>query len=205
MGPGDYLQWILNNGKTSAANVLGRDEAERVASCVWKRYYALEKTAPPFEQRGNKGLFIAAVPMVALYQSLRHDFALEEQPALELAEKMLRDAYATRIGPVTTIAFNALYQLRPIRRLMLARMAETDEPEGFRFEHHNDPSTVMSFDVRACPIVNFAKKHGVSEIVPIICRLDDLFAEQLIGMELRREGTIGMGADHCDFRYVRTR
>jgi hypothetical protein len=151
----------------------------------------------------NWKLFVAAVPLLALYQTLREDFDMAQEPALGLAEQMLRDAYAVRIGPVMTAALNAVYQLRPIRNLLVSKMLKADEPEGFHFEKVDEPGAIMAFDVRVCPIVNFAKQHGAPEIVPVICRLDDLVADLLLGIELHRSGTIGMGAERCDFRYVR--
>lgn len=205
MAPDEYLEMILKHGQRSAAETLGDEPAKGLSSAVWKRYYALERTTPRFHERTNRKLFVAAVPLVALYQTLRQDFALEQDPALVLAERMLRDAYAERIGPVMITAVNAMYQLRPVRSLLVKRLMKTNEPEGFRFEDLDEPETVMAFDVLACPIVNFAKQHGVPEIVPVICRLDDLVAEHLVGIELRRESTIGMGAKRCDFRYVRTK
>jgi hypothetical protein len=143
---------------------------------------------------------------VALYQTLQQDFNLEQEAALELAEKMLRDSYAMRMGPLMKAALNTMYQIRPVRRLLVAQLTKkTSEAEGFHIENINEPATIMAFDVRACPIANFAKLHGVPEIVPVICRIDDLMAEQLVGIELQRTGTIGMGAERCDFRYVRSK
>lgn len=204
MGPEDYLESILHHGQTAAAQSLGDERSSQLNSLVWKRYYVLKPTAPHFNAQVSRGLFVLAVPLLALYQSLREDFDLEQMPALTLAEKMLRDMYAIRFGPLTRGALNAMYHLRPVRRLLQAKMQNAhDDPEGFRFENIDEPTTLLAFDVHACPIASFAKMHGAAEVVPIICRVDDLIAEQLIGIEFRRSGTIGMGADRCDFRYVR--
>lgn len=201
----EFLEATLRHGANSAKQTLSDEPASRLDGLTWARYDKLAATAPPFQNRTNRGLFIAAVPLVALYQVLREEFSLDEETALQLADTMMRDSYAARMGFFMKAALNTMYQFPPIRRLMMAEMTKTDEPEGFRFEKRDEPETLMAFDVHACPIVNFAKKHGVPEVVPLICRLDDLIAEQLVGMELRRTGTIGMGADRCDFRYVRSK
>ena len=205
MGPGEHLESILRHGSVAAAQSLPDKPVDELNSLVWKRYSVLERTAPPFQERTNRGLFVLAIPMVALYQTLRQDFCLEQAPALELAEKMLRDSYATRTGPVMVAALNALYQIRPLRRLLISQITSTTEASGFRIENIDAPATIIAFDVHACPIVHFAKQHGVPEVVPIICRIDDLIAEHLIGIEFHRTGTIGMGAERCDFRYKRTK
>ncbi len=205
MNSREFLEVTLRYGANSAKQALSDEPASRLDGLVWARYDKLDTTVPPFQNRTNRGLFIAAVPLVALYQVLREEFNLDQEAALHLAETMMRDAYAVRLGFFMKAALNTMYQLPPIRRLLMAQMVKTDEPEGFRFEKLDEPDSLMAFDVRACPIVNFAKKHSVPEVVPLICRLDDLIAEQLVGMELRRTGTIGMGADRCDFRYVRSK
>jgi hypothetical protein len=205
MGPGEHLESILRFGADAAAQSLRDKPVDQLNSLVWKRYYVLERTAPVFQERTNRGLFVLAVPMVALYQTLRQDFSLDQEPALSLAEKMLRDSYASRTGPVMIAALNALYQIRPVRRLLISQITTTTEPSGFRIENIDAPATIISFDVHACPIVNFAKQHGVPEVVPLICRIDDLVAEHLVGIEFHRTGTIGMGAERCDFRYTRTK
>ena len=51
-------------------------------------------------------------------------------------------------------------------------------------------------------LAEFARRHGAPEIVPMICRLDDLKVKDLHGIELHRTGTLGTGAERCDFRYV---
>lgn len=205
MGPQDYLDSILRYGKTPAIEVLGEEKAQRLDELVWQRFRDLEKTAPAFRERVNRGLFVAAIPLVALYKSLQIDFDLNQQSSLDLAERMLRQSYAERMGPMMSVALNAMYQFPPMRRLMMAQMTKATESSGFHFEKVDVPKAIMAFDVHACPIVHFAKQHGVPEVVPIICRLDDLIADKLAGIELKREGTIGMGAERCDFRYVRTK
>ncbi|HMY20992.1 MAG TPA: L-2-amino-thiazoline-4-carboxylic acid hydrolase [Polyangium sp.] len=201
----EFLEVTLRYGADSARRTLTETPASRLDGLVWARYDKLASTAPQFENRTNRGLFIAAVPVVALYKVLREEFSLDQDAALHLADTMMRDAYAVRLGFFMKAALNTMYRFPPMRRLMMAQMTKTDEPDGFRFEKRDEPETLMAFDVHVCPIVNFAKKHDAPEIVPLICRLDDLLAEQLVGIELRRTGTIGMGAERCDFRYVRSK
>lgn len=66
-----------------------------------------------------------------------------------------------------------------------------------------DPEAAFAFDVRECALVKYCRAQGAPEIVPILCRLDDLMAAQLRGLRLVRKGTIAMGAERCDFRYVK--
>ncbi len=63
-----------------------------------------------------------------------------------------------------------------------------------------DGSFDWGFDVTACSIHQSASRHGVAEITPYFCVVDDLLSQRA-GDGLRRTGTIALGARRCDFRY----
>ena len=199
----ERLEAILDLGRDEAVSTLGEARADRLRSLTWARYYALAPEAPSFRERMNRNLFVLAVPLLALYQALRQGLEIEQAEALRLAEDMLQAAYRERMNPVLVAAMNVTYQVAPIRRRFLQKIEKTSEPGGFAFEIPKDERAVFGLDVHVCPITRFAKEHGAPEIVPMICRIDDLVASKLTGLRLERTGTIANGASHCDFRYVK--
>ena len=152
----------------------------------------------------NRSFFMMGPPVLAIYQALREDLGLDQAPALRLTEDMLLAFQRKwlKTSPLLGAVMSATFQLRPVRSLFM-RSLSAREPGGFHFEKVDDPEALMAFDARDCAIVNFARRHGAPEIVPMICRLDELTARSLHGIELRRTGTIGAGAERCDFRYVK--
>lgn len=54
--------------------------------------------------------------------------------------------------------------------------------------------------IRSCGICASFSKYGAMELVPYMCAGDDVFSDKL-GQGLRRTGTIGLGAECCDFKY----
>jgi ubiquinone biosynthesis protein len=73
-------------------------------------------------------------------------------------------------------------------------------PPGYLMEDISAPHEV-AFDVRRCPVAEYFRRHGASEVcVATWCNLDYALAEQW-GGRLERRGTLAAGADRCDFRW----
>lgn len=204
--PGERLEQILEEGRAHAVRALGDEGAAVLHTRAKVRYLEIEPTIPQFRQSANRALFALGPPVLAIYQALQRDLDEDRAQALGLVEQMLLAFYekqsrkAQLFGAVMSLAL----RLKPARSL-LQRSLPVDEPDGFRFEKIDDPDALMAIDVRECALVKFARQHGAPEIVPMLCRLDDLVAASLVGVELRRTGTIATGAARCDFRYVRVK
>ena len=61
---------------------------------------------------------------------------------------------------------------------------------------------VVAFDVRRCPVADYLRTQGLSELcVDAWCSLDVPLAREW-GARLERTSTLARGADRCDFRWV---
>ncbi|WP_437906554.1 L-2-amino-thiazoline-4-carboxylic acid hydrolase [Sorangium sp. So ce327] len=201
--PSERLAQILAEGRVIATRELGEECAAELHTRAKERYLALEATMPRFQSSMNRKLFELGPPVLAIYQALLHDLGVDREPALRLAEDILLAFYRKQLNrsPLLGAAMDVMFRLKPARSLLMMSL-RADEPEGIRFDEASGTGALLAFDVRACPIVAFARRHGAPEIVPMICRLDDLKVKELHGVELRRTGTLGTGAERCDFRYV---
>ncbi len=55
-------------------------------------------------------------------------------------------------------------------------------------------------NVKSCAICHAFSQHDAMDLVPYMCATDDVMSD--LGKQgLRREGSIALGASHCDFRY----
>lgn len=70
------------------------------------------------------------------------------------------------------------------------------------FKRHDRPSPDgMAFDIVVCPLANYFREKGVSELTRhAACSLDYRMA-QLWGVKLIRAGTMAEGAARCDFQF----
>jgi ubiquinone biosynthesis protein len=60
---------------------------------------------------------------------------------------------------------------------------------------------VVAFDVRRCPVAEYLRAQGLSQVcVDAWCNLDVPLARKW-GARLERTGTLAQGADRCDFRW----
>ena len=60
-------------------------------------------------------------------------------------------------------------------------------------------------DVVSCPYCKYFTELGCPELTKIFCANDDRVYGNLPGLEFRRTGTLGTGADRCDFYLGKTR
>ena len=59
----------------------------------------------------------------------------------------------------------------------------------------------VAFDLIGCPLADFARKNGYTEIMPVLCDFDHITAS-LMHARLIREHTEAKGDEYCDFWYV---
>lgn len=60
-----------------------------------------------------------------------------------------------------------------------------------------DENKPIRYELTACPVAEFAKKHGLEDVIPALCNVD-YKAMELIGAKLIRTGTYVDGA-RCDY------
>ena len=74
-----------------------------------------------------------------------------------------------------------------------------NEDAGFQSTKHCISKDEVYFDINACPYCKYLTEIGCPEIARFSCEIDEWIYGNLPGLEFRREGTIGTGADKCDF------
>lgn len=73
---------------------------------------------------------------------------------------------------------------------------------GFENKFYPKKKGEYRVDILACPYCRYMTELGCPEITKIFCENDDRTYGKLPGVEFIRTGTLGRGADHCDF-YIR--
>ncbi|WP_437834831.1 hypothetical protein [Sorangium sp. So ce1153] len=201
--PSERLAQILTEGRFVAARELGEESAAALHTHAKERYLALEATIPRLHSSMDRRLFELGPPVLAIYQALQHDLGVDRAPALRLAEDMLLAFYRKQRSrhPFLGAAMDVVSRLRPARHL-LVRSTPAREPGGSRLDRTGGAGALRAADVRECPLVTFARRHGLPEVVAMIRDLDDLQARERHGAGLPRTGTLDAGAARFDFRYV---
>ncbi len=73
---------------------------------------------------------------------------------------------------------------------------------GFRNKFYPKKKGEYKMDILECPYNRYLTELGCPELTKIYCDNDERIYGNIPGILFERQGTIGKGADHCDF-YVR--
>ncbi len=73
---------------------------------------------------------------------------------------------------------------------------------GFKNVFYDNPKGEYKMDIVACPYCKYFTELGCPEITKVFCANDNRVYGNLPGIEFRRNGTLGTGAERCDF-YIR--
>ncbi len=76
---------------------------------------------------------------------------------------------------------------------------------GFQNVFYPKKKGEYRMDVTACPYFRYFTELGCPELTKIYCDNDERVYGRLPGLKFERAGTIGKGADHCDFFVRRSR
>lgn len=85
----------------------------------------------------------------------------------------------------------------------LAAAAEQPVKSGqFAFDVINGEADSYSMTVTSCAVCALFAQYDAMDLVPYMCASDDVMSDAG-GQGLRRRGSIALGADHCDFVFVK--
>ena len=73
---------------------------------------------------------------------------------------------------------------------------------GFRNVFYENKKGEYRMDIISCPYFRYCTELGCPEITKIFCENDNRIYGRLPGISFERTGTLGKGADRCDF-YIR--
>ena len=92
--------------------------------------------------------------------------------------------------------------LRVFSRMLTSFFGEDAQFKSIR---HCNSDMEISFDIIQCPYCKYLKEIGCPELVHMSCNIDEYIYGNLPGLEFKRTGTLGTGADKCDFWLRRIR
>lgn len=73
------------------------------------------------------------------------------------------------------------------------------EAAGFKSTKRCISKEEVRFDITQCPYCKYLTEIGCPEIIRFSCEVDEYIYGSLPGLEFSRTGTLGTGADRCDF------
>ena len=171
------------------ADALWRQATERLAA-ILARYADLPEGVRPHTD-------VRIFPSAAIYLTAKERlgreaaYAIIEGSAVELTAKYAKMLAGLLRVPGLRSLFIRIWD--PLTR-------KTFGPKnGFKNMFHPKVKGEFRMDILACPYFRYFTELGCPELTKVFCENDDRMYGNLPGIVFERTGTLGKGADRCDF------
>ena len=138
----------------------------------------------------------------AVYMALKE---YDPEDALNILDEGVKKEGA-RVAKLLSILLHIpglkVVMLRVFSRMLTSFFGEDAQFKSIR---HCNSDMEISFDIIQCPYCKYLKEIGCPELVHMSCNIDEYIYGNLPGLEFKRTGTLGTGADKCDFCLRRIR
>ena len=180
----------------------GADKGQELYAQTQQRYADLCVNA---DYKGNdaikthltKNLF----PTLAYYQTLREQGFAQEEALTYVRKETHRAAYARKEEQSKTGKMPCAYLM--YRLFVKAFMKKGFPEEGWDTEWVRCDGKEIHFDLTRCIYKDTCDAMGCPELCAVFCENDDIvFSGLLPKIRFERSGTLGKGADHCDFHFI---
>ena len=144
------------------------------------------------------------LPGVALYRALLADPETCEE-AMPLFEVAVEAWAASQRKSLERLARLPVYYW--LMRAVIKPMMRSKFPEeGWETEWVQSNGQALAFNMKSCFYLDVLGAYGVPELAIQYCRMDDLIYKDLSPhVRWVRQGTLGRGDRHCDFRFERVK
>ena len=134
--------------------------------------------------------------MAAVYMALKEAYP---EAALEMLEAGVQRE-GKRIAKMLSCALH-IPGMDYVFLRIFARMLDSsfNEDAGFLSTKHCISKEEVNFDINQCPYCKYLTEIGCPEIIRFSCEIDEWIYGNLPGLKFERTGTLGTGANRCDF------
>ena len=181
-----------------------KSEGAKVFQQTEARYQDLlrgedEPDSAAIQEHLRRNLF----PAMAFYQTLR-EREISQEKALEYVRRETRRAAESKRERMRKLAgFPFTYRL--YRMTVKRYMKKFFPEEGWRTEWVRRDGQEIHFNLHRCIYWDLTNAHGCPELCRVYCENDDIvFSGLLPKIRFERSGTLGGGAQYCDFHFLNT-
>lgn len=198
--PGKYDSEILNWLK----NHYGESEGQRIFQETKKTYQEYLKEAPEYggKKNGHSTAIYGGLLVFALYHSL------PDHPPVSELQDFVQNLFMKPfviLGKIFDL--NRSFDMKLID-LVFQKTGDRDRKDILKYpagfinvnEPYDSVKQISRYHFLRCPNAEFAKKKGMTDVLPVLCNCD-YFGIRFLHGTLIREGTCGI-SDRCDYCIV---
>ena len=184
---------------------LGESKAADVVQAARARYGKLYAGREQYDNGSlRRHLEENLLPGVALYRALLVDPETCDE-AMPLFEVAVEAWAASQRKSLERLARLPVYYWL-MRAVIKPMMRSTFPEEGWETEWVQSNGQALAFNMKSCFYLDVLGAYGVPELAIQYCRMDDLIYKDLSPhVRWVRQGTLGRGDRHCDFRFERVK
>lgn len=180
----------------------GNEQGKRLYALMCRKYSDLcEKEEKSENNEINNHVFDRLLPTISMYLTLIEN-AFSQEDALMMAHKEIQQhahSLAEENAKLTKIPFT--YGL--FKMFAKSHIKKKYPTEGFGVEWKRHDNKEIHFDIVRCLYKDMCEKFCCPEFCTVFCRSDiTAFSGYEPKIRFERAGTLGEGADRCDFHFI---
>jgi hypothetical protein len=179
----------------------GEFDANLLIAQAQARYEELYSQRPRFSHPALRAHVEGNIlPALALYQTLLAA-GVDQEEALAELDSILTQTFGNPVKVVGLLdKFPAPFEtFKTITRKL---MDLAFPPQGWQVQYLDDDDQIFGFNIHRCIYLETLTQYGAPELTSLFCKADDLIGDALPPeIVWERTGTLGTGAEYCDFRW----
>lgn len=152
---------------------------------------------------GNHGHLSNMFAALAIYEALQ-EVGVPKDEAYDQVTQAMWEVVETTTAPTYRKMFSKPWAFNLIGKL-LPKMFARGSGTGWEYVWHPETQSrdYLQFECVKCIYPGFFARYGAPELGPAFCHADDINYGQIPGIEFRREHTLCIDGQTCDFLFVR--
>ena len=180
----------------------GEEKGKHLYTLICEKYTELCSKEMEFEnQEMNEHIFKRLLPTIGIYLTLLNN-GFTKSEALAVTHKEIQhnaNNVAAENAKLTKMPFT--YGL--FKTFAKSHMKKKYPSEGFIVKWKRHDSKEIHFDIVRCIYRDMCEKYDCPELCSVFCQSDiTAFAGYAPKIRFERLGTLGEGADYCDFHFI---
>lgn len=199
----DYRKTNLNFLCDDLIKEYGEEQGELLYVLICEKYAKLcEKEIQSNNNAMNEHIFKRLLPTIGMYITLIENGFTKEEALIIAHKEIQRNAHyaAKENAKLTKMPFT--YSL--FKMFAKSHMKKKYPIDGFTVDWKRHDCKEIHFDITRCIYKEMCDKYHCPELCTIFCQSDiTAFAGYKPKIRFERLGTIGEGANCCDFHFIR--
>lgn len=199
----DYKETHINFLYNDLIKEYGNEQGKQLYALMCKKFANLcEKEIKSENHEINEHVFERLLPTISMYLTLiENDFTQEE--ALMIAQKEIQH-HANNMAKENAKLKKMPFTYCFFKMFAKSHMKKKYPSEGFTVEWKRHDCKEIHFDIVCCIYKEMCEKYHCPELCRFFCQSDiTAFAGYRPKIRFERSGTIGEGANCCDFHFIR--